>query len=192
MNLLTLATVRGFAIFRNAAAITCTALLVAACGGGGDDEDAGSVLPTVSLSANPTSVAMGGSTLLTWSSTDATSCTGSGDWSGQVATSGNTTINNITTNKTFSAQCSGPGGTSAMQSVTVTVQSAPAPTATLSANPTTVNSGASTTLTWSSTNATGCTASGGWSGAKATSGTQMISNLTTTTQFGLVCAGAGG
>ncbi len=192
MNLLTLATVRGFAIFRNASAITCAALLVTACGGGGDDEDPGAVMPTVSLSANPTSVAMGGSTQLTWSSTDATSCTGSGDWSGQVATSGSTTINNITTNKNFSAQCSGPGGISAMASVTVTVQSAPAPTVTLSANPTTVNSGGSSTLTWSSTNATGCTASGGWTGSKNASGSQTISNLTTTTQFGLVCAGAGG
>ena len=37
---------------------------------------------------------------------------------------------------------------------------------TLSASPTSVASGASSTLTWSTTNATGCTASGGWSGGQ--------------------------
>ncbi|MHB8660982.1 MAG: choice-of-anchor Q domain-containing protein, partial [Minisyncoccota bacterium] len=46
----------------------------------------------------------------------------------------------------------------------------PAPIITLSASPTSVTSGGSSTLTWSSTNATSCTASGGWTGTKATSG----------------------
>ncbi|HJS21852.1 MAG TPA: hypothetical protein VJ764_04290 [Steroidobacteraceae bacterium] len=175
-----------------AAGLTVSALVLTGCSSSGEEEEPSTQAPTLSLSANPMSVAMGGSTQLTWSSTDATSCTGSGDWSGTVAPSGTQTINNITSNKTFSAQCSGPGGTSAMQSVTVTVSGTPAPTVTLSANPTTVNSGGSTQLTWSSTNATACTASGGWSGAKIPSGNQTISNLTATTQFALQCSGAGG
>jgi len=182
-----------FAIFRSAAAIGLTASALVLAGCGEDSGDSSSVLlPTLTLSANPTSVANGGSTVLTWSSTDADTCTRSGDWSGTVAPSGAMTASNITTNKTFSAQCTGPGGASAMQSVTVTVQSATAPTASLSANPTVVNSGGSTQLTWSSTNATGCTASGGWSGAKNASGNQTISNLTSTTMFSLQCSGAGG
>jgi hypothetical protein len=184
-----------FTMFRTlAAGFAASAFLLSACSStGGEEQDPDAPpLPTLSLTANPMSVAMGGSTTLTWSSTDATSCTGSGDWSGTVATSGTQTISNITSNKTFSAQCTGPGGTSAMQSVTVTVGSNPAPTATLSANPTTVNSGGSTQLTWSSTNATACTASGGWSGPKNTSGNQTINNLTTSTTFSLQCSGAGG
>jgi hypothetical protein len=68
----------------------------------------------------------------------------------------------------------------------------PAPTVTLSANPTSVTSGGSSTLTWNSTNATTCTASGGWSGARATSGSQSTGALTATTGYTLTCNGTGG
>ncbi|MHB8710434.1 MAG: fibronectin type III domain-containing protein [Minisyncoccota bacterium] len=68
----------------------------------------------------------------------------------------------------------------------------PAPTITMSASPTSVTSGSSTTLTWFSTNATSCTASGGWTGTKATSGSQSLTNLTTTATYTLACTGAGG
>ena len=68
----------------------------------------------------------------------------------------------------------------------------PAPTVSIAANPTSVSSGGSSTLTWSSTDATSCTASGGWSGSKATSGTQSLSNLTSTATYTLTCTGAGG
>ncbi len=67
----------------------------------------------------------------------------------------------------------------------------PAPTSTFSANPTSIISGQSSTLSWSSTNANSCTASGGWSGAKATSGTQSISPTISTT-YTLACTGGGG
>ena len=70
-----------------------------------------------------------------------------------------------------------------------TLAGTPAPTVTISANPTSVSSGGSSTLTWSSTNATSCTASGGWSGSKATSGTQTLANLTTTATYTLTCTG---
>lgn len=68
----------------------------------------------------------------------------------------------------------------------------PGPTVTLSAAATTVDAGTSTTLTWSSTNATSCSASGGWSGTKATSGSEGTGNLSQDTGFGLTCTGAGG
>src|SRR5262245_48157177 len=69
----------------------------------------------------------------------------------------------------------------------------PAPTATLSANPTSIAVGGSTTLTWTSTNATSCNASGGaFAGAKGTSGTEQITNIQAATSFSIVCSGAGG
>jgi len=46
---------------------------------------------------------------------------------------------------------------------------------------------ANVTLTWSTINASSCTASGGWSGTKATSGTETITNVTNTTSFTLTC-----
>ena len=67
------------------------------------------------------------------------------------------------------------------------------PTATLSASPSAISSGQSSTLTWSSTNATSCTGTGGtFAGAKATSGNQTISNITTTTTYSITCTGASG
>src|SRR5262249_13459584 len=48
-----------------------------------------------------------------------------------------------------------------------------------------------TTLTWSATNATSCTASGGWSGTKATSGSQSVGPLTQDTTYSLTCSGNG-
>ena len=145
--------------------------------------------PTVTLTANPTAIASGASSTLTWNSTNATGCTASGGWSGARPTSGSQSTGALTATTSFTINCTGPGG-SANQTATVTVL--PAPTVTLTANPTSVASGASSTLTWGSTNATGCTASGGWSGAKATSGNQSTGALTATTTFTLTCTGPGG
>jgi hypothetical protein len=64
------------------------------------------------------------------------------------------------------------------------------PCATLSASPTTIVSGETSTLTWSSTNSTSCTASGGWTGTEATSGSLSVSPTTTTT-YTLTCVGTG-
>jgi hypothetical protein len=66
-----------------------------------------------------------------------------------------------------------------------------APTVSISANPTSIVSGESSTLTWSSTNATSCTASGGWSGSEATSAMTSVAPTVTTT-YTLTCTGSGG
>ena len=68
----------------------------------------------------------------------------------------------------------------------------PVPTVTLTSSASQVSSGGTVTLTWSSTNATACTATGGWSGALATSGTQTSSAITSSTTFTLGCTGDGG
>jgi hypothetical protein len=47
-------------------------------------------------------------------------------------------------------------------------------------------------LSWTSTNATACTASNGWTGSRPASGTETSAALTDTTNFGLVCSGPGG
>jgi len=68
----------------------------------------------------------------------------------------------------------------------------PVPTITLNSSADTVISGQQATLTWTTTDASSCVASGGWSGALATSGSQMTGALTATTTFTLTCAGPGG
>ncbi|MEK7558667.1 MAG: hypothetical protein AAB507_02460 [Patescibacteria group bacterium] len=69
----------------------------------------------------------------------------------------------------------------------------PSPTTmTFSATPASIAYNTSSTLTWSSVNTTSCTASNGWSGAKAVSGSQSTGNLTLTTNYSLSCSGAVG
>jgi len=80
--------------------------------------------PTVSLAANPASVASGGSSTLTWSSSDASSCTASGAWSGAKGISGNEATGALTVSSTFVLACNGAGGT-ASASATVTQTGVP-------------------------------------------------------------------
>src|SRR5882762_1809243 len=67
-----------------------------------------------------------------------------------------------------------------------------APSVSISASPTSVASGGSSTLSWSSANATACTASGAWSGSMATSGSKATGAMTATKAYTLSCTGAGG
>jgi hypothetical protein len=68
----------------------------------------------------------------------------------------------------------------------------PAPVVKLSTDNSQVTSGSTVDVIWSSQNATSCTASGGWSGKKATSGTITSAPLTANTTFTLMCTGSGG
>lgn len=69
----------------------------------------------------------------------------------------------------------------------------PAPEVTLSANPTTINSGGTSTLTWTTKNVTTCTAEDGWTGTKSpTGGTESTGALTTSKDYSLSCTGPGG
>lgn len=74
-------------------------------------------IPTVTLTASPTSITSGGSSTLIWSSTNATSCTGTGFTAG--GTSGNAIVSPAVT-QTYSITCTGAGGTRS-QSTTITV-----------------------------------------------------------------------
>jgi len=145
--------------------------------------------PTVTLDSSPASVAAGGQTTLSWSSTSASSCTASGAWSGSKAISGSESVGPINSNSTFTLNCTGPGG-SRSDSTTVTI--APTPTVTIGANPQTVSSGEYSTLTWSSSNASSCSASGDWPGSKSTSGSETVGPLSSDSQFSLTCTGTGG
>jgi hypothetical protein len=139
-------------------------------GGGGGTQ------PTASLSANPPSITSGQSSVLTWSSTNATSCTGTGFTTS--GTSGTATVSPAAT-QIYGISCTGPGGT-ATANTTVTVGTVSTPTATLSANPTSISSGQSSTLTWGSTHATSCAGTGFTTG-NVISGSVTVTPTVTTT-----------
>jgi len=149
--------------------------------------------PTLSLAANPGTVNVGSSFTLDWSTTNATSCTASGGWTGARQTAGSESFTGVTPGTiTYTLACVGAGG-SVMQSVAVTINSTPQATLTLTADPATVAVGAPFTLQWTSTNVANCTASGAWSGNKATSGSQRFTATSPgTATFNLACAGDNG
>lgn len=77
--------------------------------------------PTVNISSSPPNpIDYNTSATLTWTSANVTSCDASGDWSGGKATSGSESTGNLTSAKTYTITCAGPGGT-ASNSVTVNV-----------------------------------------------------------------------
>lgn len=170
------------------------------CTGSGGSGSASAMLtvnapsaPTVTISVAPSSITLGSSAMLTWSSTNATSCTASGAWSGTQATSGTATETPTAAGSdTYTLSCTGAGGTGS-NSATLTVNTPPAPTVSISVDPTSISLGASSTLSWSSTNATSCTASGSWSGPESTSGSESVMPSTTGSDtYTLDCTGAGG
>lgn len=65
---------------------------------------------TLTFIASPTSIAPGGSTTLTWTSTNLTSCVAMGSWSGTKPTHGSQTINNLTQSGNYTLSCTGTGG----------------------------------------------------------------------------------
>ncbi len=78
---------------------------------------------TATLTASPNPVAYGARSTLTWGSANATICTAGGPWSNASSPLGPSSglTDPLTTDTTFTFQCTGPGGTSPLQSVTVTV-----------------------------------------------------------------------
>ena len=88
----------------------------------------------------------------------------------------------------------GDGANSASTSTAVSVTvTAPAPTVTIAVSPASLTVGQSATLTWSSTNATSCTASGAWTGSEAPSGTMTVTpSAAGSLSYALACTGAGG
>jgi subtilase family protein len=159
------------------------------------------VAPTLTLAS--TSVAVGKSTTITWSSANATSCTASGSWSGTLASSGSQTITPAAVGtETFTLACSNLGGTSAPVSVSLDATAAlakpPAPTLTLGAS--SIHADTTTSITWSSAGATSCTASGnananqtGWQGTQAPSATFTITpDVAGTFVYSMFCSNAAG
>ena len=90
-------------------------------GGGG-----GTAPPTVAFSASPISITAGKTSTVTWSSTNATSCTAGGGWTGTKASNGTLAVSPTSTT-TYTLTCVGAKGASSAASTTVAVSAAPAP-----------------------------------------------------------------
>jgi phospholipase C len=142
--------------------------------------------PTAKLTAAPTTITIGNSATLTWSTTNATSVS-IDNGIGTVAASGSTTVKPTATT-TYTLTATGVGGT-VTATATVTVAEL-MPTAKLAAAPSSITAGETSTLTWTTTNATTVSIDQGI-GVVSPSGTTVVSP-TNTTQYTLTATGAGG
>src|ERR1700728_3765795 len=147
--------------------------------------------PLVSLKASQTTVAMGAPVTLQWAASNANSCAASGGWSGTLPTTGTTTTPPLSAQTAYTLTCNGSGG-STTQSVAVAVATPATASVALTAAPTTVDSGGSSTLTWRSPGATACTASGGWHGSVPSSSERSTGTPSRSTEYEKNCTGPGG
>jgi len=149
--------------------------------------------PTVSLSADRTTINAGDLANIKWVTTNATAisfnpavnCGGEPD--GCSVSSGIGTVNPTQTT-TYVATVTGPGGT-ATGSITITVNQVP-PTITLAANPTNICCGNSAVLTWNTSNATSVTIDNGVGQQPANGSIQVKPTATTT--YTATATGPGG
>ncbi len=149
--------------------------------------------PTVSLNAQRSPVLVGQSSTLEWTTRNTSACQASGGWSGSRAAGSNRTESTGPLNSTtpYTLTCTNPIA-SAQASTTVNVVAAFPPVVSVQAQPRSLTAGSRSTLTWTATDATSCTASGGWSGSRPTSGTEVSGPINTRTTFDLSCTGPGG
>ena len=148
-----------------------------------------------SFTAAPVSIIEGSSSTLTWAVSNATDCQASGEWSGtKNAASGSESVTPSTAGEyTYTLTCTGDGFVDSA-SVTVAVTTPPPVSIDVfQALPGSIVEGESSTLSWSVSHATSCTASGAWGGLKdASSGSETV-NPGPIGQYAytLSCEGAG-
>lgn len=170
-----------------------SAVASGSCGGGEP------TVPSAPILTATTSPICGGAVDLAWSTSTGATFYKIFRNSNQIATSSQTsyTDSNLSTHTLFyyKVKASNTAGDSAFSN-SVSVKSSKAcppgaqvPTVSLVANPTTINLGASSTLTWTSSHATSCLAL--WTSATSTSGTFSVSPATTTS-YSITCSGLGG
>ncbi len=174
------------------------AFFVVSCGGGGGGSTDSNIitaplLPTAQISSSVSSVEINNEFSLTWSSTNATSCSASGDWSNTIGTSGSVAITETSPGtKTYNISCSG-GGNTATDSVSVEVTSPPVPSVSIETSASSVVKNNSFTISWSSTNADSCQASGDWNDSIGLSGSKTITlSETGIKTYGIVCSNSNG
>lgn len=163
-----------------------TSLFIVASCGENDNATPEAEPPSLSVAVDLETIQLGESTTLSWSSTGADSC----DIEprvGSVAADGSIALSPTQTT-TYTITATGPGGT-ATASITVTVIH-PAPSASISADQTSIMTGETALLSWSSAHADSAVIDNGI-GAVSVNGSTTVSPAATTS-YTIRVAGPGG
>jgi hypothetical protein len=149
---------------------------------------------SITLNASPLSVAYQGKSNLSWTTTNAKSCTLNGV---------NTYVNlstyatpALSTTTTYTLACKNQQGAETKQERTIVVTQPNQPTASITAEgsdaSTTIAFGNTANISWSSTNAKTCRVTGGTINSAALSGSQNTGNLSVPTTYTISCTNIAG
>ena len=175
-------------------------IFIASCGGGGgggssaDGPTQSNPDPVISsFSSSDSSITVGTSITLSWSSVNATSCSASGDWSGAISVNDSKEIilDQIKVYN-FTLTCVGASGTiDAVSSVSVDVKAVQSPVInSFVSSASTIKVNESITLTWTTSATTVCDAKGDWEGSKTLNGSEILQlDSIRTYTFVLECTG---
>jgi len=174
-----------FSVMRNDGIVLCSTFVT------------GYPAPTLTFTANGASditVNQTDTVTLSWTVENADTCAASGSWvGGQIANNGTHEAGVVPTSpsNSYTLNCSGPGGSTPVQSVSVTVRP---PSVTLDATPPLIGPGMSSTLFWTVSGASTCDISGGWNGPITPANGNMIvsPSYAPVTSYTLTCIGIGG
>ncbi len=174
--------------------------------------------PTVTLTLDPASVPFGKTSKISWTSTNSTSCLSSDG--GGTGTTGIFTTSPITSDTYYIVLCMGPGGNASKSMAVTVAPATPvpvvaakapvarqaakppsrqptpitvdpdAPTVTLTATPSQITYGAKSTISWTSSNSTTCSSTGG--GGTGPQGSFTVTALARNTSYTVTCTGPHG
>jgi hypothetical protein len=138
------------------------------------------------FTADRASLVLGGVTTLRWRAQAGFACVASGAWSGARPLTGAAATAPMLAARTYVLTCTRQA-TVVRRAVTVAVDP---PTVNLAVSVGSIAEGDPVTLRWSSRSATACVASGGWTGARPGSGTELVVGTRAPTTFTLTCKGS--
>ena len=177
--------------------VTCTFPEVPDASGNCVNPNSSTLFPIVTVTASPSSVSSGGTSTISWTSTNVTSCNASvpSYQSTDHGPTGHFSTGPLSNSQSYSVLCTGANGTiSGNVYVYVTTigtlgGSTLFPIVTVTASPSSVSSGGTSTISWTSTNTTSCAENGVSAG---TSGSFSTGTLGNSTSYSITCTGVNG
>ena len=186
---------------RNVGPLVTTTYTGTATGAGGTVNCAATITVTelppppalvCTLTATPTAIQTGGSSVLSWTTENATTFVINQSIGNATPVSAGTRSVSPVVTTTYTGTASGPGGTVHCTATVTVTPVPPAPVCTLVANPVAVQLGGSSTLTWTTQNATTFSIDQGINTVIPTEGGSRLVTPSVTTTYTGTATGAGG
>jgi hypothetical protein len=150
--------------------------------------DTSNTWPTIKVKATPMSITVGGTSTISWTSTNTTSCDAgigtSTDPNGSFITEA------LSESRSYTITCKGDKGEVSSDAFVNVLDFYKFPAVTVTATPPSIDSGGSSRISWTSTNTTSCNA--GTGNGTGISGSFSTGSLTKTTSYTVTCIGPNG